>query len=48
MEHTAVVSAIAFDRASRRLITGTADRGVHLWDLNTQQEIAGPLLSHCR
>ncbi|KAG2337428.1 WD40 repeat-like protein [Suillus weaverae] len=44
--HKRLVSDIAFIRGTRLLVTGSTDRSLRVWDLDTGKQVGEPLLDH--
>jgi WD40 repeat protein len=46
LQHTSGVTSVAFSRDSQKIVTGSDDKTVHLWDAKTGQPIGQPLSGH--
>ncbi|KAG1893254.1 WD40-repeat-containing domain protein [Suillus fuscotomentosus] len=44
--HEEVVYEVAFIRGTRLLVTGSADKSLRVWDLDTGKQVGKPLLGH--
>jgi hypothetical protein len=45
-QHTDLVTSVAFSPDGKRIVSGSADRTVHLWDATTGKPIGQPLTGH--
>ena len=44
--HTAAVTSVAFNSDGTRVVSGSNDKTVQLWDVNSRQRIGDPLVGH--
>lgn len=44
--HTDMVTAVTFSPDGRRIVSGSADKSIRLWDADTRRAIGAPLTGH--